>query len=73
MVKPHRVLAEQDQAVARRDLGDDRAPQGPLGVARAQPPPAIRLQRRRQAGRDEEQNESGRGGENVTHLQGQRE
>src|SRR5204862_3589911 len=60
------------QAVARRDLRNDGAAQGPLGVPRAQPPAAIRLQRRRQACRDNEQNESGRGGEDVTHGQAAR-
>ena len=40
VVEARRVLAEQRQVVADRDLGDDRAAERALGVARAQPPPA---------------------------------
>ena len=57
VVEARRVLAEQHQIVAGRDLGDDRAAERALRVARALPPPPVepaaswRGWRRRAAGR----------------------
>ena len=62
------VLGEQHQIVGGGNLGDDRASQRALGVARALPPAPVELQRRREAGGDEEQQRDGDdAGDEVTH------
>jgi len=67
VVKARGVLADQDEIIARRNLREDSADEGPLGIVPPLPPAPVRLQRRRQARRHHEQRERDDGGERITH------
>jgi len=67
VIEARRVLADQEEVVARGNLCDDPAAERLLGVALALAPPPVRLQRRRQTCRHDEQHERDDGGDRVTH------
>ena len=62
------VLREQNEVVARRNFGDDRAAVSKLCVSKPLAPLSVKVQRGGEARSDEQQAESDQASDQITHV-----